>query len=228
MKEVIVMIYENDNFIVYYNECDKKYLEKMLNILNQRIPNILNFFKLTTQKKVTIKLYDNLNDYKNNITASFKNAFVNGECNQERKFQYWMIANTEDGNINMQSLDLVRQLDHYVDYTEEEFCYNAVHEFTHICQRAIGSTSPGWFWEVLATTLGNPECQHKTTESFTLEDLNKNFDRTDGYGIAYTIGQYLFENYNDNFIFQLALDNSKLESVMSDIIGNLNNSIRKK
>lgn len=180
------------------------------------------------QKKVTIKLYDNLGEYKDNITTSFKTAFVNGESDQEREFQYWMIANTEDGNINMQSLDLVRKLDDYVDYTEEEFCYNAAHEFTHICQQAIGSNSPGWFWEVLATNLGNPECQHKTTESFTLKDLNENFDRIDGYGIVYKIGQYLFENYDDDFILQLAHDNSKLESVMSDIIGCLNSfSIKK-
>lgn len=228
MKEVILMMYENDNFIIYYNECDKKYLEKLSDILNQRISNILNFFKIDLSKKIIIKLYDNLEEYKSNITTSFKNAFVNGECNQEREFQYWMIANTEDGNINMQSLDLVKQLDNYADYTEEEFCYIAAHEFTHICQQIIGSNSPGWFWEVLATNLGNPECQHETTESFTLEDLNKNFDRIDGYGIAYKIGQYLFKNYDADFILQLANDNSKLESVMSDIIGDLNNSVIKK
>lgn len=173
-------------------------------------------------------MYDNLDEYKDNITTSFKNAFANGECNQEREFQYWMIANTEDGNINMQSLDLVRQLDDYADYTEEEFCYNAAYEFTYICQQAIGLNSPSWFWEVLATNLGNQECQHKATEPFTLEDLNNNFDRIDGYGIVYKIWQYLFENYNDDFILRLVHDNSKLESVMSDIIGNLNSSAIKK
>lgn len=73
-----------------------------------------------------------------------------------------MIANTEDGNINMQSLDLVRQINGYSKYTEEEFCYNAVHEFVHICQQLVGSNSPSWFWEVIATVLGNPECQHET------------------------------------------------------------------
>lgn len=222
------MMYENDKFIVYYNECDKKYLEKLLRILNQRIPNILSFFKINFPRKIVIKLYDKLDEYKDNITISFKNAFVNGKCSQEREFQYWMIANTEDGNINMQSLDLVKQLTDYADYTEEDFCYNAAHEFTHICQQFIGSNSPGWFWEVLATNLGNPECQHNSTESFTLEDLNNNFDKIDGYGAAYKIGQYLFENYDNDFILQLAYNNSKLESVMNDVIGKLNNSEIKK
>ena len=139
-----------------------------------------------------------------------------------------MIANTEDGNINMQSLDLIRQLNDYNNYTEEEFCYNAAHEFTHICQQEINSNSPGWFWEVLATNLGNPECQHEATEPFTLEDLNNNFDKIDGYGIAYKIGKYLFKNYDNDFILQLAHDNSKLETVINDIINKLNNSITKK
>lgn len=54
------MIYENDNFIIYYNECDKTYIEKLITILNQRIPSILSFFKLKPNEKVVIKLYNNL------------------------------------------------------------------------------------------------------------------------------------------------------------------------
>ena len=218
------MIYENDYFIIYYNECDKRYIERLINILNERIPNILSFFKINLQNKVIIKLYDNLDEYKNNITSSFKKAFLNGECNKEREFQYWMIANTEDGNINMQSLDLVKQLDDFNNYTEEDFCYNVAHEFTHICQQSIGSNSPGWFWEVLATNLGNPECQHATNSTFTLQDLNENFDNIDGYGIAYTIGKYLFEYYDNDFILELVTNNNKLETVMNDVIIKLNNN----
>ena len=134
-----------------------------------------------------------------------------------------MIANTEDGNINMQSLDLVRNLGDFSNYSEEEFSYNVAHEFTHICQDMTGSNSPGWFWEVLATNLGNPECQHESNESFTLEDLNENFDNIDGYGISYTLGKYLFENYDNDFLLELVHNNSKLESIINEIIDILNN-----
>ena len=217
------MIYENENFIIYYNESDKTYIEKLITILNQRIPSILSFFKLKPNEKVVIKLYDNLEEYKANIITSFNKAFEEGLCNQQRQFQDWMIANTEDGNINMQSLDLVRRLEDYRNYSEEEFCYNAAHEFTHICQDRTGSNSPGWFWEVLATNLGNPECQHESNEPFTLEDLNENFDNIDGYGIAYKIGKHLFENYDNDFILELAHNNSKLENVINKIIDEFNN-----
>lgn len=67
--------YENDNYILYYDKCDLKYLEKLINTLNERVPNILEFFKLKTIRKITIKLYNNLNDYKENITNSFKKRF---------------------------------------------------------------------------------------------------------------------------------------------------------
>lgn len=214
--------YENDNYILYYDKCDLKYLEKLINTLNERVPNILEFFKLKTIRKITIKLYNNLNDYKENITNSFKKDFLDGNSTEERQYESWMIANTEDGNINMLSLDLVKQIEGFELYTEEEFCYNIAHEFTHICQQEIKSDSPGWFWEVLATTLGNPECQRETNDKFSLDDLNNNFDKIDGYGAVYKIGKYLFENYDQEFILELTHDNEKLKMIISDVISNLN------
>ena len=96
------------------------------------------------------------------------------------------------------------------------------HEFTHICQQEIKSDSPGWFWEVLATTLDNPECQRETNDKFTLDDLNNNFDKIDGYGAVYKIGKYLFENYDKEFILELTHNNEKLKMIISDVIPNLN------
>lgn len=29
--------YENDNYILYYDKCDLKYLEKLINTLNERV-----------------------------------------------------------------------------------------------------------------------------------------------------------------------------------------------
>lgn len=82
------MIYENNLFIVYYSDCDKKYIGKLLNILNKRIPNILAFFKLDYQGKITIKLYNNLDEYKDNIMNSFQQSYDNGECDVLRTFKY--------------------------------------------------------------------------------------------------------------------------------------------
>ena len=45
--------YENDNYILYYDKW--KYLEKLINTLNERVSNILEFFKPKTIRKITIK-----------------------------------------------------------------------------------------------------------------------------------------------------------------------------
>lgn len=68
------MRYEDDNFIIHYNECDQKYLEKLITILTERAPKILNFFNISSSK-VIIKLYDNLDKYKDNITKSFRKTY---------------------------------------------------------------------------------------------------------------------------------------------------------
>ena len=127
-----------------------------------------------------------------------------------------MIANTEDGCINMLSLNVVNSIPGFEDYSEEQLCLNACHEFVHLCQQKLKSLSPGWFWEVLACRLGNPECQRETEEEFTLEDLEERFDEIDGYGAAFKIANYLFVNYDKEYILSLVKDEGKLYKVMEE------------
>ena len=226
-KNKKILKFENEKFIIYYNDCDKLYIDKMVNIITQRMPEILSFFKIKYNKKIIIKLYDNVEEYKRNIENSFKveaeiESEKQGKIVEPRKYQDWMIANTEDGNINMQSLDLIRLNNDFSDYTEKEFLFNACHEFTHLCQQQVGSNNPGWFWEVIATALGNPECQHETNNSFTIQDLDERFDEIDGYGAVYKIGKYLFENYDYGFILSLVYDNDKMYETIIDIISKIN------
>lgn len=72
------------------------------------------------------------------------------------------------------------------------------------------SVNDGWFWEVLATNLGNPECQSEVKINCSFRDVKYCFDKIDGYSVCYTIGKYLFSNYSDYFILELVLDNDKL------------------
>ena len=191
------------------------------------MPQILSFFHIEYDEKITIKLYNNIDEYRNNLEKSFAKEAEAESIKQEkriqpRKYQEWMIANTEDRNINMQSLELVRSKEDYKDYTQEEFLYNACHEYTHLCQQKVGSKNTGWFWEVLATVLGNPECQHETEETFTIKDLDENFDKIDGYGAVFKIGKYLFDNYDRNFILSLVHDNDKMYETVNEIITKIN------
>ena len=228
---MINMIYEDDLFIIYYNECDKSYLELLVNTVRKKIPSICSFFKIKYDKKIVIKLYNNLEDYKSNLKESFKKeALIQSKKEKKyvapREYKNWMIANTEDGNINMQSLDLVKEQDDYRDYNEEKFCYNASHEFTHLCQNYLNSDNPGWFWELVATILGNPEVQHENNNTFTINDL-EDFDNIDGYGLVYTFGKYLFENYDQDTILDWIKNNKKFLEEIPDIILEYNSLKRK-
>ena len=211
------MRYEDEKFIIYYNECDKDYSNLLVKTINERSTFICDFFGIVYNEKIVIKLYNNLKEYKKNLEDSFRRQ------NLERKYENWMIANTEDGNINMQSLDLVKQQDDFKYYTDQIFCYNACHEFTHLCQQYLNSKNPGWFWELIATNIGNPENQHECDDIFTLEDLNERFDDIDGYGIVYKFGKYIFENYDRETILSWIKDNEKFMKEIEGIIESYNN-----
>lgn len=211
------MRYEDEKFIIYYNECDKRYIELLVKTINERSPFICDFFGIVYNEKIVMKLYNNLEEYKKNLEDSFRRQ------NLERKYENWMIANTEDGNINMQSLDLVKEQDDFKYYTEEIFCYNACHEFAHLCQQYLNSKNPGWFWELIATNIGNPENQHECNDSFTLKKLNEKFDEIDGYGIVYKFGKYIFDNFDRDTILSWIKDNGKFMKEIEGIIESYNN-----
>ncbi len=69
------MVIRNGNIVVYYNSADVKYLDKLINILSLRIPKISEFFKIDFNNDIVVKLYSDLNAYRNNLVSSFeKNA----------------------------------------------------------------------------------------------------------------------------------------------------------
>ena len=53
-----------------------------------------------------------------------------------------------------------------------------------------------WFWEALATNLGNPTDFKKIPINATNEEIKEFGNLEDNYLIAYTIGKYMLENYS--------------------------------
>jgi hypothetical protein len=80
---------------------------------------------------------------------------------------------------------------------------------------------------VLATNLGNPECQHDIKTPFTLEELQTSFDSIDGYGAVYSICKELFNNYDNDFIYGLVMDkdDTRLNTVTASIINDINSKL---
>lgn len=81
------MLYEDELFQIYYNECDKRYISKLIKILKLRIPSILSFFKISYDKKIVIKLYNNLEKYKENLVASFEREALEESKKNKKKIK---------------------------------------------------------------------------------------------------------------------------------------------
>ena len=133
-----------------------------------------------------------LNEYKKHIE-------------QFTDYKDWMCADTFDGNINMLSIEECHKTKSHEFTDVKHFKTTIAHEFVHICHQELQQSKEdmgdAWFWEALATNLGNPEQFNLSTFNTTSEELiNKFNDISYGYGIAYTIGKHMLSTYDQETI----------------------------
>ena len=98
--------------------------------------------------------------------------------------------------------------------TLDELKSTILHEFVHICQQESElehiDNDIIWFWEALATNLGNPEAFSKVVIKATNEEINNFNSLSQNYPIAFTIGNYMLNNYNHDDILEYVKYPSKL------------------
>ena len=142
------MVLEKNNFIITYDE-NNSYIPEVVDYLESKINTIMNYFELDSFNfKKQIVIYNNLETYKKHIEQFFK-------------YYDYMCADTNDGNINLLSLEEAHKTKEHKDMTLDELKSTILHEFVHICQQEKElehlDSDIVWFWEALATNLGNPE-----------------------------------------------------------------------
>ena len=183
---------ETKEFIIGYDK-DIDYIDDLIKKLEQEEDRILNFFELKNLKeKKKIKIWTNREEYQTHLEEYVP------------KYYDWMNADTFDGNINLLSIEECRKTKAHSDITLEEFLENIIHEFVHSCQQEINPDSKNveWFWEALATNLGNP-FNNTIDLQFNEEQLINDFNSVpNNYEIAFTIGKYLLKNYSHKEIMQ--------------------------
>lgn len=189
------MTIEKNSFII---ECPKEvsYVKEVIEYLESRMDEITLFLNLQNiQDKKKIVIWNDLNEYKKHIEYFFE-------------YHDYMCADTLDGNVNMLTLEEAHKTREHKNMTLLEMKQNICHEFVHICQQSMeieplneNDHSTSWFWEALATNLGNPE----QFESIKLEDLTgiENFNNMpNNYPIAFTLGKYMLENIDKDTIIE--------------------------
>ena len=177
------MTKEYQYFIVEYDK-NIDYIDDLTFTLEKEMQRILNFFEISRlSEKKKIKIWDNREEYQ-----LYLEQYV-------PQYYDWMIADTYDGNINMLSIEECKKTKSHFDITMELFLQNIIHEFVHSCQQEINNdaTNVEWFWEALATNLGNP-FDHVTSIQYSKKELMYNFDSLSyNYSTAYTIGKFILE-----------------------------------
>ena len=205
------VVLEKTNFIIEYDE-NLEYIPETVNYLETKMNDIMSFFELYSfNSKIKIIVYNDLELYKKHIEQFFE-------------YHDYMCADTNDGNINLLSLDAAHQTKEHANMTLDKFEKIVLHEFVHICQqeKEIEHIDDDiiWFWEGLATNLGNPDNYEVIQINDTNEDINEFNCSADNYPIAFTIGNYMLENYLHEEIIEYVKYPSKLlddsEKILND------------
>ena len=203
---------EKNNFIIEYNE-NLKYIPEIVEYLENRMNDIMCFFELNSfNKKIKIIVYNKLELYKEHIEQFFE-------------YHDYMCADTNDGNINILSLEAAHETKTHANMTLDEMKKVILHEFVHICQQEKEVEhildDVIWFWEGLATNLGNPdEYEVVQFDDATNYDINEFFCASNNYPIAFTIGKYMLENYSHAEILDYIKFPSKLLNDSEQILNN--------
>ena len=203
------MILEKNNFIIEYDE-NLEYIPETVNYLETKMNDIMSFFELYSfNSKIKIVVYNDLELYKKHIEHFFE-------------YHDYMCADTNDGNINLLSLDAAHQTKEHANMTLDDLKKIILHEFVHICQQEKEVEhivdDVIWFWEGLATNLGNPDNYEVIQINVSNEDINQFNCSADNYPIAFTIGKYMLETYLHEEILEYVKYPSKLINVSEQIL----------
>ena len=201
---------ELDNFIIEYDK-EISYMPNIISTLENNTIEILDFFELEKlSKKKRVVIYTDREKYRKHLLPFVK------------EFKEWMCADTYDGNINLLEISESRKSKEHEDMDLDEFVKCILHEFVHSCQQEWNANSNGtsWYWEALATNLGNKEKFIEMPINATYEEIN-NFNLLDNnYLISYTIGRYLLENLSHKKILEYVKYPSHLQKNSKKIINN--------
>ena len=216
------MILKRDGYLVEYDD-ELTYVPEVVNYLESNITSVLDFFELDKLgKELKIVFYNDLELYKEHIR-------------KYHDYYDYMCADTNDGNLNILSLEEAHKTKEHADMDLEDMKDTMKHEFVHLCQQATQVEQVDfevyWFWEALATNLGNPEHFKIIPITASKEDINVFTGIKNNYSTAFTIGNYMLENYSHEQILDYVKYPTKLAKDKDEILDsaiNWSNNKKKK
>lgn len=207
-----------NGMIVEYDPQDQDLVSLITNKLNGKLKTIMNFFELKEIKDFKIKIWDNIEGYKSYLMPYLK-------ANNEQYYD-WIIQHTNDGNINILPARIARMASKHKNITNEKIALISCHELVHICQSGVVEDDAEgcfWFWEGLATNLGNPEdfCE-VIIDLGEIKDINslERITSNGNYNYAYLVVRYMLKNISHNQILKYIKNENFLERDAENILKN--------
>ena len=197
------MVKKVNNIEIEYSKEDKDLAEDIMWALEEKSRKILDFFELEKIDGLKIKIWNSHEEFKKHLLPFL---IENGEEEDLEK----ITGHTDDGNINMLPPRFVEKIWN-CKVSNEEIARDACHEFVHICQQKKSGTlgdQNTWFWEALATNLGNPESFSWLKKDYeqsihweevsTINELEKGMK----YKYNYLVGNYMLQRITHKRIME--------------------------
>ena len=211
--------YKSEHFIINYDSIDEDVAKRVINSLENNYQRILDFFKITDFKDITIvNIYPTRESYKELITQN------------NRVYQDWMIGSYWNGRINFISSNAIKDCPNI----QESILNDIVHEFIHVVIHKLNNKVPRWLNEGLANCLSKnditwyinsisnliDEGKIPTLEELSIGDSIK-FNDMKGYQFSMYYVDLIIKKYGNDMIIKLVKDYSYINEIdMKELLTN--------
>lgn len=207
------MIKELKYINLEYNECDKNYIDELIDYINLSSEKITNFFSIDSfNPKVDIKLYDDIDKF---------NEWYYYFNKKEAPLWFCGFSFKMNGvyHINVLSLEKYKKTQGHEKHNLNDLKCLIMHEFVHSCVLKINNSSlPAWLNEGIAIKLSH---QYDNKEYKFNASLNEMINGCNNYINYYTMFSYALDKYGKDYILDLILNNKafdETEKLYNDLL----------
>lgn len=197
------MIKELKYINLEYNECDKNYIDELIDYINLSSEEITNFFSIDSfNPKVEIKLYDDIDKF---------NEWYYYFNKKEAPLWFCGFSFKMNGvyHINVLSLEKYKKTQGHEKHNLNDLKCLIMHEFVHSCVLKINNSSlPAWLNEGIAIKLSH---QYDNKEYKFNASLNEMINGCSNYINYYTMFSYVIDKYGKDYILDLILNNKAFD-----------------
>lgn len=184
------MVYENEKFIIHYTDSDISYIEEVIEKLNDKYIEYMEFFGVSElPERIEFVLYNDLGTFREKMINSY------GHVNETT------VGHARGNLVEILTLNERKKIEIHKNSTEQTIIMTFAHELLHIFHIFYkGNGRNSWFAEGLAINLGSPRYELGLIDC-TAEDLINKKGKSRHY---FAIVKYMLENIPHEKILEYA------------------------